>query len=156
MWFFKPFSHIHFTTNFSHCIDNLEVMDIMRSPSSLVGCCVCFWYRGTKFSFPLFRPALCSYDGIEYVTCHLCLVGHIIVLQQPNIFYSWMNTLSDDSSRRIIPTSIFWKCAQGADSAAAEVCHFWHLKSSPISLKLNSHQFAFFNDQKRTITSWDM
>ena len=39
--------------------------------------------------------------------------------------------------------SNFWKCAQGADSAATEVCHFWHLKSSPIYLKFNSQQFAF-------------
>ena len=43
----------------------------------------------------------------------------------------------------LIATSNIWKCAQGADLAAAEVCHFWHLKSSPISLKLNYHQFAF-------------
>jgi hypothetical protein len=43
----------------------------------------------------------------------------------------------------LIPMSKFLKCAQGADSAAAKVCNFWHLKSSPICLKLNSHQFAF-------------
>ena len=55
----------------------------------------------------------------------------------------------------LIPTSNFWKCAQGAACARAQICHFWHLKTSPITLKLISHQFAFFNDPKRTTTSRD-
>ena len=37
--------------------------------------------------------------------------------------------------------SNFWKCAQGAAAARAEICHL-------------GHQFDFFNDQKRTTTSW--
>ena len=49
--------------------------------------------------------------------------------------------------------SNFWKCAQGAAAARAEICNLWHFYPIPISLKLNSHQFAFFNDQKRTTTS---
>ena len=44
--------------------------------------------------------------------------------------------------------SNFWTYAQGANSAAAEVCHFWHLKSSQISLKLNSHQLVFLMTKK--------
>ena len=38
---------------------------------------------------------------------HCCLVVHINVLQQQNIFCSRMNRPSDDSSRRIIPVQIW-------------------------------------------------
>ena len=47
----------------------------------------------------------------------------------------------------LIPMSNLWKCAQGADSAATEVCHFWHLKTRPITQKLISHQFVFLLTQ---------
>ena len=39
---------------------------------------------------------------------HCCLVVHINVIQQQNIFFSWMNRPSDHSSRRIIPVQ-FWE-----------------------------------------------
>jgi hypothetical protein len=39
---------------------------------------------------------------------HWCMVVYINVPQQQNIFFSWMKTLSDDSSRRIIPVQ-FWE-----------------------------------------------
>ena len=51
--------------------------------------------------------------------------------------------------------SNIFKCAQGAASARAEICHFWHLNSSPITLKLITYNF-FFNDPKRTTTSQDI
>ena len=44
--------------------------------------------------------------------------------------------------------SNFLKYAPGADLAGAKVGHFWHFQPIPMSLKFNSHQFAFFNDQK--------
>jgi hypothetical protein len=39
---------------------------------------------------------------------HCCLVGHINVIQQQTIFFSWMNRPLDDSSRRRIPVR-FWE-----------------------------------------------
>ena len=39
---------------------------------------------------------------------HWCMVVYINVPQQQNIFFSWMNRPSDDSSRRIIPVQ-FWE-----------------------------------------------
>ena len=47
----------------------------------------------------------------------------------------------------LIPMSTFWKCAQGALCARAQICHLLHLKTSPITLKLISHQFAILMTQ---------
>ena len=33
------------------------------------------------------------------------------------------------------------------------ICHVWHSKPIPMSLELNFHQFAFFNDPKPPTTS---
>ena len=51
-----------------------------------------------------------------------------------------------------LPTSSVWIYAQGAGADSAEIGHFWHFLPILISLKLNSHNLAFFNDQKRTTT----
>ena len=46
--------------------------------------------------------------GNQCYSRHCCIVVHINVFQQQNIFLSWMNRPSDDSSRRIIPVQ-FWE-----------------------------------------------
>ena len=40
--------------------------------------------------------------GLSPFLGHCYIVVHITVIQQQNIFFSWMNRISDDSSRRII------------------------------------------------------
>ena len=45
---------------------------------------------------------------IPYRGFHCCIVVHINVIQQLNLFFNWMNRPSDDSPRRIIPVQ-FWE-----------------------------------------------
>ena len=51
--------------------------------------------------------------------------------------------------------SNLFKFPQAAAAATAVISHVRHLKPIPMSLKFNYHQFAFFNDQKRTTMSRD-
>ena len=47
----------------------------------------------------------------------------------------------------------FLKYPKGANLGAINAGHFWQFQPIPMSLKFNSHQFAFFSDLIRTTTS---
>ena len=49
----------------------------------------------------VFSEPWCHYSLFPLYGQHCCLVVYIIVIQQQNIFFNWMNRPSDDSSRRI-------------------------------------------------------
>ena len=55
-----------------------------------------------------FRIQIVSTIPLWWLALHCCIVVHFHVIQQQNIFFSWMNRPLNDSSRRINPVQ-FWK-----------------------------------------------
>ena len=65
----------------------------------------CLYFEGGGGSTPIWKKF--TFDFFAPFPKHCCIVVHINVPQQQNIFFSRMNRPSDNSSRRIIPVQ-FW------------------------------------------------
>ena len=66
-----------------------------------------FYFLCISTPYKPFVRCIRSFSNLKELYYHCCIVVHINVLQQLNIFCSWMNKPSDDSSRRIIPVQIW-------------------------------------------------
>ena len=111
-----------------------------------VKCTVSWLNRGLRVYLDLYveKKLCCVFFGnfTIFLNKKKTLLLDFIIIKRPKNRRE--NTKAYVRKNLLIPKSNFWKCGQGADLAAVKV---WHLKTSPITLKLFAINLLFLMTQ---------